>query len=204
MLRFFSNSDRFQLRRSALRLLSSSTTSSLRLLSKPRAISSLSASSIKSPRYPYTVSFQLRWATSQAEAEAKENEIEVKEEDHITQSETVPIHQAEASTEAEVENVLSQEEAVEQTDSTSAPVSEAAEVTEATAAGAEPLTNASPDNRYGGVPASPKPTVYVGNLFFDVTEEDLTKEFSRFGQVDLARIIRDARGLSKGFVRHHF
>ncbi|KIX01735.1 uncharacterized protein Z518_09461 [Rhinocladiella mackenziei CBS 650.93] len=44
-----------------------------------------------------------------------------------------------------------------------------------------------------------KPTLYVGNLFFDVTETDLIKEFARFGTVLNCRVIRDSRGLSKGF-----
>ena len=43
-------------------------------------------------------------------------------------------------------------------------------------------------------------TVYVGNLFFDVKAEDLEKEFAKAGPVDSAKIIMDARGLSKGFV----
>lgn len=45
-----------------------------------------------------------------------------------------------------------------------------------------------------------KPTVYVGNLFFDITESDLVKEFTRFGTITRAKLIRDSRGLSKGFV----
>ncbi|EXJ57108.1 hypothetical protein A1O7_07452 [Cladophialophora yegresii CBS 114405] len=44
-----------------------------------------------------------------------------------------------------------------------------------------------------------KPTLYIGNLFFDVTETDLIKEFARFGTVSKCRIVRDSRGLSKGF-----
>lgn len=52
-------------------------------------------------------------------------------------------------------------------------------------------------------PATPSPNVYVGNLFFDVTENDLQKEFSRFGEIKNVRIIRDARGLSKGYVSTH-
>lgn len=44
------------------------------------------------------------------------------------------------------------------------------------------------------------PTVYVGNLFFDVRGEDLQKEFERAGKVLSAKIIMDQRGLSKGFV----
>lgn len=45
----------------------------------------------------------------------------------------------------------------------------------------------------------PKPTIYVGNLFFDVTENDLVKAFSEFGKISRARLVRDARGLSKGY-----
>ena len=46
--------------------------------------------------------------------------------------------------------------------------------------------------------AAPKETIYVGNLFFDVTAEDLKKEFSRFGPVASAKIVCDSRGLSRG------
>ena len=41
-------------------------------------------------------------------------------------------------------------------------------------------------------------TVYVGNLFFDVTAEDLRKEFAKAGGVENVKIIYDQRGLSKG------
>ncbi|KAL9623176.1 MAG: hypothetical protein Q9160_002491 [Pyrenula sp. 1 TL-2023] len=45
----------------------------------------------------------------------------------------------------------------------------------------------------------PKPTIYIGNLFFDVTENDLVKAFSQYGKIVRSRLVRDARGLSKGF-----
>ncbi|CAI7590328.1 unnamed protein product [Penicillium glandicola] len=45
----------------------------------------------------------------------------------------------------------------------------------------------------------PKTTLYVGNLFFDVTAEDLRKQFEQYGAVENALIVHDARGLSKGF-----
>lgn len=45
---------------------------------------------------------------------------------------------------------------------------------------------------------TPKPTIFVGNLFFDVAENDLEKEFTRFGRLKNVKIIRDSRGLSKG------
>ncbi|MBN2122812.1 MAG: RNA-binding protein [Deltaproteobacteria bacterium] len=42
--------------------------------------------------------------------------------------------------------------------------------------------------------------IYVGNMSYDVTEEDLRKAFETFGQVVSARVITDAyTGRSKGF-----
>lgn len=42
--------------------------------------------------------------------------------------------------------------------------------------------------------------IYVGNLSFEVTEEDLKEAFENFGNVDTARIIKDNySGRSKGF-----
>ena len=42
--------------------------------------------------------------------------------------------------------------------------------------------------------------IYVGNLSYDVTEEDLKKTFETFGEVDSAKVIKDKySGKSKGF-----
>lgn len=42
--------------------------------------------------------------------------------------------------------------------------------------------------------------IYVGNLSFQMTEEDLTTEFEKFGKVAKASIIKDKlSGKSKGF-----
>ncbi|MBW1804213.1 MAG: RNA-binding protein [Deltaproteobacteria bacterium] len=42
--------------------------------------------------------------------------------------------------------------------------------------------------------------IYVGNLSYEVTEEDLQKAFEDFGQVESAKIIKDNySGRSKGF-----
>lgn len=42
--------------------------------------------------------------------------------------------------------------------------------------------------------------IYVGNLSYDVTEDDLRETFSRFGQVASANVIKDREtGRSKGF-----
>ncbi len=42
--------------------------------------------------------------------------------------------------------------------------------------------------------------IYVGNLSYKVTEEDLKKTFEAFGDVDSAKVIKDKyTGKSKGF-----
>ena len=42
--------------------------------------------------------------------------------------------------------------------------------------------------------------IYVGNLSYEVTEEDLQKAFEGFGQVESAKVIKDNySGRSKGF-----
>lgn len=40
----------------------------------------------------------------------------------------------------------------------------------------------------------------MGNLFFDITAEDLKGEMQKFGTVQSTRIVYDNRGLSKGYV----
>ena len=47
---------------------------------------------------------------------------------------------------------------------------------------------------------APVPTVYVGNLFFDVTAETLEQKFAEVGPIRETKVMRDGRGLSKGFV----
>ena len=42
--------------------------------------------------------------------------------------------------------------------------------------------------------------IYVGNLAYEVTDEELQEAFSKHGQVDSARVIRDRfSGSSRGF-----
>ncbi|KAL4752128.1 hypothetical protein BDW72DRAFT_172114 [Aspergillus terricola var. indicus] len=45
----------------------------------------------------------------------------------------------------------------------------------------------------------PKQTVFIGNLFYDVTAEDLKKQMSKYGVVEGVNIIYDSRGISKGY-----
>jgi nucleolin len=47
---------------------------------------------------------------------------------------------------------------------------------------------------------APNNGIYIGNLLFDVTSEDLKREFEQFGQIQSAVVATDARGLSKGYI----
>lgn len=49
-----------------------------------------------------------------------------------------------------------------------------------------------------GPPRAPSDTVYMGNLFFDLTAEDLRKHMEQYGAVLKAVIVYDNRGVSKG------
>jgi len=45
----------------------------------------------------------------------------------------------------------------------------------------------------------PSNSIYVGNLLFEVREEDLKREFGQFGKIEDVNIAKDARNLSKGY-----
>jgi hypothetical protein len=46
---------------------------------------------------------------------------------------------------------------------------------------------------------SPTPSIYIGNLLFDITAADLQREFGQFGEIKSAIIASDPRGMSKGY-----
>ena len=50
----------------------------------------------------------------------------------------------------------------------------------------------------------PSKILYVGNIYFEVREDTLRREFSRFGNIVNCRVVYDNRGLSKGFVFFFF
>ncbi|KAJ8603901.1 hypothetical protein MRB53_042036 [Persea americana] len=48
-------------------------------------------------------------------------------------------------------------------------------------------------------PAPPNTNLYIGNLFFEVTEAKLAEYFGRYGPIKSTKIVFDGRGLSKGY-----
>ncbi|KAL7275268.1 hypothetical protein RUND412_001796 [Rhizina undulata] len=69
--------------------------------------------------------------------------------------------------------------------------------------GEEPLTKGQlPTARHtlpDGTPLAPTKVLYLGNIQFDVREDELKEHFSQFGTVMATKIIYDPRGLSRGF-----
>jgi nucleolin len=196
------------LRRTALRFLSSPSSS---VLSKPRSITTATPLALRIPRQSTRIAFQRRWAT---------NEAEVKKFD-----ENAPISELQPTPQEEVENAISSDNAAESTEhapsQTSQPpsgeqsaVDSAIKATTETAANATSTVTEAAESvrsaitgseqrqdrgeRRTGQIGEPKPTIYIGNLFFDVTENDLVKELARFGTIVKCRLMRDSRGLSKG------
>jgi nucleolin len=196
------------LRRSALRLLSSPSTS---FLPKPRPIKTVTSSALRIPRQSTQITFQRRWVTSEAEAEKEK--------------ESPPISELQPTPQEEVENAIYSDNAAEVAETATSQDSEAplgeqsagdsainaaketaasaaSTLTEAAQSATSAFTRSESRQDYGQRRndriGEPKPTIYIGNLFFDVTENDLVKELSRFGTILKCRLMRDSRGLSKG------
>lgn len=49
-----------------------------------------------------------------------------------------------------------------------------------------------------GLPLQPTDTLYIGNMQFDTTEQELQDYFSTIGEISAVKIIHDPKGLSKG------
>lgn len=203
-------------------MLSSSPSS---YLAKPRTFTTFSPS-IRVSRQSTAVAFQRRWATG--EAEAKKEEEETAKKVPISEIQATPAEEVEnaiqsdnaaepaASEFAASEVILSdspsgaEQSAVDSAvDSVKESASNAAEAVKKTAqdavgaaTGAAPTFSRKRPDRVASAregASTPKPTIYIGNLFFDVTENDLVKELARFGTILKCRLMRDSRGLSKGY-----
>ena len=177
------------------------------LVSQTRPISTVGSSGFRSTQRATPTVFQRRWQSADAETRTGQEEEEsapkiVAEEPSPQDEVENEIHRDNAAQESPAETAASSsgsssfvENAI---NSVKNKVSEAsADFVDATAqtTGLGPVSI--PPVRK--TQAEPKSTIYIGNLFFDVTEADLERELGRFGTVTQARLIRDNRGLSKGY-----
>lgn len=65
--------------------------------------------------------------------------------------------------------------------------------------GSDPFGSSSPSTILGGV-YPPNQQVYLGNLSFEVTEEQIREEFGKAGSIYKVTLIKDAKGFPKGLV----
>ncbi|ETN36832.1 uncharacterized protein HMPREF1541_07819 [Cyphellophora europaea CBS 101466] len=175
----------FALRRSALRILTSSPAS---FANKPRTFTSLSCHTLRQTKPASQFLFyQRRWATTEAE-EQKD-------------AEEAPISKLQPTSAEEVENAIESDNAqAAATEASNSSGNFAGAPAGGDAPGLFSMSGQSSrlDSDRSERLSVPKPTVYVGNLFFDVTEDDVSRELGRFGQIKHVRLLRDSRGLSKG------
>ncbi|OCL10388.1 hypothetical protein AOQ84DRAFT_315563 [Glonium stellatum] len=186
----------YLLRRTALRALS---TPSASLVAKPRSIATYTPASFKLRRQQCIVSpFQRRFASDEA-TKSEEQAANTLSESTQTESSAVP-----ASADAEEQSTIASSisSATETVKEKAAHAFDAVAETASAAVGAATGASAieKPVGPFGAQsPNQPNNTLYIGNLFFEVTEDQLKKVFSRFGAVTKAQIIYDNRGLSRGF-----
>ena len=183
---------RLCLRRAAFRVLSSSTAS---ISTRSRLITTVTLFQGRTtiPR-SFPSNFQRRWASgdeTQSEP-AADRETEAQHGDNSI---------AAASRETDIESSEHGDNA-----SVTEAVKSAANTVSTTVADAAGQAAAAASSAVGsGSGASEEAssqvtkTIYIGNLFFDVKEQDLEKELSKAGKVLKTKIIYDQRGLSKGY-----
>lgn len=148
---------------------------------KPRSISSITPIALRARKQSWTVTaFQRRFLS-----------------DEPTKAEKVEAEQgfAQTAAEAPVEENLTpaQEDAqAEPTDAKSTvDMEEYSQDVQGDAPAQKPWVKRAQDK-------PPNNTLYVGNLYYEVSAEQLKRVFSRFGKVESVRIIYDNRGLSRG------
>ena len=196
--------DRLCLRKTALRVLRSPA---LSIPARSRSITTLNRSN---PHFNATrtvaPSLQRRWASedltqpeppADQETEAEHGDNSTAKSSDGSASEIAPVESSDQSDSATVT------EAVKSAANTA--TNKAAEATNEAAAAASSAASHLTGSSSQAKEDPPQPaqgtskTVYVGNLFFDVDEAALEKEFSQAGKVTNVKVIRDGRGQSKGY-----
>lgn len=176
----------FLLRRAALRATSSIAAPG----SRPRTFTSLSVTpSAFRPRQQQWLSAAQRRFNSDDSAVARPSEEKTTDE---TVEETTG-----SSADAEDQSTLAS--AFDSAAETTGDAFNAA-ATAVGGAAAQAVGRAQGEDRRQFVPTDQgKKTLYVGNLFFQTTEDQVRQEFSKYGNIQKTTIIRDPAGLSRGF-----
>lgn len=178
--------NRFLLRRAAVRAISA--TPSKAILARPRPLTTFTPSALRTRQQQWSTVFQRRFASDEAATtEAAQ-----------AAAADAPENFAQTAAEAPMEDGLTpaqQEAQADPTDASATVGPDALAEVEKAAENQNARTRTPRENT-----AAPNKTLYIGNLYYEITEEQLKKVFSRFGEVQNVKIIYDNRGLSRGSV----
>lgn len=175
---------RFLLRRAAVRAVSA--TPSRALLAKPRSIATFSPSTLRTHQQQWSIAFQRRFASDDA---AKTDAAQAS-------AAEVPENFAQTAAEPPMEDGLTPAQQAAQAPPTDAEHTVGTEALEQVARTAEKAERGPRRARDSDV--TPHSMLYIGNLYYEVTSEQLKNVFSRFGEVESVKIVYDNRGLSRG------
>ncbi|KAF2035742.1 RNA-binding domain-containing protein [Setomelanomma holmii] len=179
---------RFLLRRAAVRAISA--TPSKAILARPRSIATFTPSAFRSRQQQWSVAFQRRFASDEA---AKTEAAQAAAAD-------TPENFSQTAAEPPMEDGLTpaQEKIIaEPTDAKATVGPDALEQAAKSVETQDQRERKPRARRENNTP--PNNTLYIGNLYYEVTADQLKRVFSRFGEVESVKIVYDNRGLSRGF-----
>ncbi|CAI6271597.1 unnamed protein product [Periconia digitata] len=172
----------YLLRRTVARAIASPSTA---FVAKPRSINTIAPPAFHSRKQFLAVpSFQRRFASDDAVNKTGAEQAVAEASDNFAQT----------ATEAPVEENLTPAEESVQAPSTDASATVGIDALEQAAEGRK-----RPQRANTFIQADPNNTLYIGNLFYEVTTDQIQRVFSRFGEVKDVKIAFDNRGLSRGF-----
>ncbi|KAH7086920.1 hypothetical protein FB567DRAFT_55210 [Paraphoma chrysanthemicola] len=179
----------YLLRRTAVRAFSAAPSQAI--LARPRTISTFTPSALRTRQQQWSTLFQRRFASDEA----------LKTESAQAVAAETPENFAQTAAEAPVEDGLTpaQKEVIaEPTDAKATVGADALEQAVKEVDSGE-LSEKRPHRARRENDTPPSNTLYIGNLYYEVTADQLKRVFTRFGEVESVKIIYDNRGLSRGF-----
>lgn len=200
---------RYCFRRAAFRLLSSSSSTATSTRSRS-VTTAFNRSPYIFPRQPpQQCTLQRRWYSDEVPRRTQtdlDNEHN-KDEEHAGRENVTATEDKEFPEDAEVELDASSRPSRAEVDTE--PTEREAEIgRETTSSDDVPETDTgaydkveerpSPKFRYVGQETTPKETVYIANLYYDVTPDNIRTQMEKFGPVENVSLILDSKGLSKG------
>jgi hypothetical protein len=163
---------------------------------KPRSINTITPSAFRLRQQQWSIaSFQRRFASDEA----------TKEEVAQAAAADTPENFAQTAAEAPVEENLTPAQQEAQAEPTNESATVGPDALEAVVERVERSQRSDRSQRSERTPRTPRNTtpnntLYIGNLYYEVSGEQLKNVFSKFGEVESTKIVYDNRGLSRGYV----